>query len=94
MLDVHHNMYMKQGRMGMQIGEMRAVLRAMREIVEDAECRKQPLLVRQEFIRLRQEAVVLHAACFPGPPDGGEVSELSRRATAAWLYRHPTPQAK
>ena len=65
--------------------QMHTVLRAMRDIVEDAEFHVQPSYVGREFVRLRAEAVALHASWFPGPPDGGEVAELSLRACAAGL---------
>ncbi|MGY2892866.1 hypothetical protein [Deinococcus sp. UYEF24] len=67
--------------------QMQTVLRSMREIVEDAEFHLQPAHVCREFARLRAEAVALHASWFPGPPDGGEVAELSLRAGAAGLTR-------
>ncbi len=69
----------------MTMRQMQTVLRAMREIVEDAEFHVQPALVGREFSRLRAEAVALHACWFPGPPDRGEVAELSLRANAAGL---------
>ena len=69
----------------MLMRQLRRVLREMREIVEDAEFHVQPALVCHEFARLRAEAVALHACWFPGPPDGGEVAELSLRAHMAGL---------
>ena len=65
---------------------LEAVLQAMRDIVEDAECRPQPGLIGREFARLRAEAVALHASCYPGPPSGGEIASLCARATVAGLY--------
>ncbi len=67
-------------------GRMGAVLRAMRELVEDAEQRPQPPVARREFVLLREQAMALRALWFAGPPDRGEVAELTRRAIAAQLY--------
>ena len=70
----------------MQSRALEAVLQAMREIVEDAEHRSQPELIGREFARLLAEAVALHASCYPGPPDGGEIALLCARAAGAGLY--------
>ncbi len=70
----------------MQRRPLGAVLQAMCEIIEDAECHPQPGLIGREFVRLRAEAVALHASCYPGPPDGGEIATLCSRAARAGLY--------
>ena len=75
----------------MRMQRLQTAVRAMREIVEDAECHAQPQLICSEFFRLRTEAVALHASLFPGPPDAGEIALLSRRAEGLHLERlsHP-----
>jgi len=73
-------------RQNVQRRALEAVLQAMSEIVEDAEHRPQPGLIGREFARLRAEAVALHASCYPGPPDGGEIALLCARAAGAGLY--------
>ena len=76
----------ERGRQNVQRRALEAVLQAMREIVEDAEYRPQPGLIGREFAKLRAEAVALHASCYPGPPDGGEIALLCARAAGAGLY--------
>lgn len=70
----------------MQRRALEAVLQAMCEIVEDAEHHPQPGLIGREFARLRVEAIALHASCYPGPPDGGEIALQCTQAVEAWLY--------
>lgn len=76
----------------MQMRRLEAVLQAMREIVEDAEHHPQPGLIGREFARLRAEAVALHASCYPGPPDGGEIALLCARATVAGLHHQSSAE--
>lgn len=71
----------------MRVRQLLSTLASMGAILDDAERREQPPFVAAEFERLRLQATALHASLYPGPPDGGEIGDLSARAAGLLLSR-------